>query len=57
MDKATFATPLSENMNEDFTVELHLGLLGEGTGFSRPRKPATSGTAVSSRMYRIFVLQ
>jgi hypothetical protein len=27
--KATFVTPLSENMNEDFTVELHVGLLGE----------------------------
>ena len=41
--KATFATPLSENMNEDFTVELHVGLLGEGTGCSRPTKASNIG--------------
>jgi hypothetical protein len=41
--KATFATPLSENMNEDSTVELHVGLLGEGTGCSRPTKASNIG--------------
>jgi len=41
--KATFATPLSENMNEDFTVELHVGLLGKGTGCSRPTKASNIG--------------
>ncbi|HEX9224256.1 MAG TPA: hypothetical protein VF860_13070 [Candidatus Acidoferrales bacterium] len=41
--KATFATPLSENMNEDFTVELHVGLLGKGIGCSRPTKASNIG--------------
>jgi len=41
--KATFATPLSENMNEDLTIELHVGLLGEGTGCSRPTKASNIG--------------
>src|SRR5271166_4328243 len=41
--KATFATPLSENMNEDFTVELPVGLLGESTGCSRPTKASNIG--------------
>jgi len=41
--KATFATPLSENINEDSAVELHVGLLGEGTGCSRPTKASTIG--------------
>jgi dihydrofolate reductase len=30
-------------MNEDFTVELHVGLLGEGTGCSRPTKAINIG--------------
>jgi hypothetical protein len=41
--KATFATPLSENMNEDSTLELHVGLLGEGTGCSPPTKAGNIG--------------
>jgi hypothetical protein len=41
--KATFATPLSENMNEDFMVESHVGLLGEGTDCSRPTKAINIG--------------
>jgi len=41
--KATFATPLSENTNEDSTVEFHVGLLGEGTGCSRPTKASDIG--------------
>jgi hypothetical protein len=41
--EATFATPPSENMNEEFTVKLHVGLLGEGTGCSRPTKTSSIG--------------
>jgi hypothetical protein len=41
--QATFAVPLFENMNEGFTVELHIGLLGEGSGCSRPTKASNIG--------------
>jgi hypothetical protein len=30
-------------MNEDFTVEFHVGLLGEGTACSRPAKASNIG--------------